>query len=201
MVASVLTDSSVTWAPLMSWMERNPLYWKDSTLILTISFHHWCKKTKKNHTSITVTSVWSCKTSKQEEQQRDLQRSQLVTDNLLSSILFTGDENMLFAFRKHRPCFVYCCSSPGMVANLSYEKLRLSLWIRGFPRRGLLTGLCRVKCLCPQCSPLVGQCRIAVDNFVFRSVWPPQGLTNHFLPESPWLTHFLIAKEVPLLQF
>lgn len=31
---------------------------------------------------------------------------------------------------------------------------------------------------------------------IFRSVWPPQALTNHFLPESQWLTYTLMANEV-----
>lgn len=49
MVASALTNSSMNSTPLMSSMEINPLYWKASTLILTIFLHHSCKKTCVNN--------------------------------------------------------------------------------------------------------------------------------------------------------
>ena len=148
--------------------------------------------------------MWTPQTSKQEEQQRDLLISQLVTNNLISlyiknmAVWFTEDEYLYFAFTKHQPYFctvVVQHSGEFVLRNIKIafedSQLRYFIWCH----------LCRVKCLCPQRSLLVGQCRIAVDNFVFRSVWPPQGLTNHFLPESPWLTHFLIANEVLLLRF
>lgn len=38
--------------------------------------------------------------------------------------------------------------------------------------------------LCLRCPAKVGKCRNAVDNFVFRSLLPPQALANLLLPDS-----------------
>lgn len=203
MVASSLTGSATRTAPRMSWMESNPLYWKDSTLISTISFRH----SYKNHTSITIrskTSVRSPQRGKQDEQQRDLsyktasylqpQPPSRLTTRLLSVIYWWLIQRFIFSIA---PLCGDCCA-PLLCCECAQRYVKMAVGGKGFPVEVFQL---MVKRLRPQCSLLVGQCRIAVDNFVFRSVWPPQGLTNHFLPESPWLTHFLIANEVPLLRF